>query len=438
MKPSNYNFFFPYEPDDSKLIAYNSFSNALALMEKEKHKIFTRFCENGENMNDDEFEGQLKAGHFLIEDDCNELDILRFRMLSARYNTDFLGLTIAPTADCNFRCAYCYEKDVIKPDYMSEEVQDKIIELVKSRAKVISHLSVTWYGGEPLMAVDVIERLSRKFIEICNENKITYSGNIVTNGYLLTKEIAKLLQELIINTMQITMDGGRETHDSRRPHADGSGTFDAILSNMAEAKEFLPTIGLRVNVDKENISSAKEISDILSEKGLSNKVSIYLGKIMDENDTYDGKKCFDMYEFSHEEFKHYLDVGADVMWRYPRSVSNVCGADSCSSHIIAADGRMYKCWADIGNHERCTGKLVDRITHKDNVFLSYMLFDPTTSNPCKNCNVLPVCMGGCPYKRLNEDTDKCGIHKFVLEKYLRIIARKLKLSKDLRTTEDET
>lgn len=45
MKPSRYNFFYPYKPDSNKHIAYNSFSNALALMETRQYDEY-RLIEN--------------------------------------------------------------------------------------------------------------------------------------------------------------------------------------------------------------------------------------------------------------------------------------------------------------------------------------------------------------------------------------------------------
>ena len=430
MKPSNYNFFFPYEADDDKVIAYNSFSNALALMEKDKHIIFDRFCKNGDAIEDEEFIGQLKMGSFLIDDDVNELERLRFRMLSSRYNTDYLSLTIAPTADCNFRCSYCYEKDVIKPDYMTEEVQNAIIAMVQNRAKTISHLHVTWYGGEPLMSIDAIENLSKEFIDICDENNITYNANIITNGYLLTEDNVKMLNNLKVTSMQVTIDGGREVHDVRRPFVDGSGTFDTIIQNLIDNKGILPPIGLRINIDKDNLSSAKEMHKILIDNELTEKVNIHLGKVVKGNEDYDELKCFNTCDFSREEFSYYTELGLDFMWRYPRSVSNVCAADSINSHIIGADGRLYKCWADIGNHERCVGSLKNDAKANDGVFLNYILFDPTVDNMCSKCNLLPVCMGGCPYKRLNNEGDKCSVYMFVLEDYLAKIAYKMKIDVD--------
>ena len=46
MKASNYSFFFTYEADADKMIAYNSFSSTLALMDKKQYEIFNNFVQN--------------------------------------------------------------------------------------------------------------------------------------------------------------------------------------------------------------------------------------------------------------------------------------------------------------------------------------------------------------------------------------------------------
>ena len=68
----------------------------------------------------------LYKGGFIVDNDFDELKELELRLLHGRFSSNSLGLTLAPTSDCNFRCIYCYEKDVIKPTYMTEEVQDGV------------------------------------------------------------------------------------------------------------------------------------------------------------------------------------------------------------------------------------------------------------------------------------------------------------------------
>ncbi|MFC3746437.1 radical SAM protein [Paenibacillus sp. GCM10012306] len=430
MKASNYNFFFPYEEDTSKLIAYNSRSNALGLIEKDKHNMLVEFCENGVDIEDDQLIASLRKGLFLLDDDVNELDLIRFNMLNSRYSTTSLSFTIATTSDCNFRCSYCYEKDVIKPKYMSIETEDKIIDLLKSKASSISAFNTTWYGGEPLMGFHTIERLSKAFIAICEENKIEYSANMVTNGYFLTRDKVEKFEEFKISMLQVTLDGMAEMHDRRRPLANGEPTFNVIMNNLKENIDILPHVSLRINVDKNNLESGKNILDYLKEHKMEHRVVPYLGKISNDNNCYTSSECLTMYEFSKEDFNHHLSLQneVDILNSYPSLASCFCGADSMSSFIIGAEGTLYKCWCDIGDEERSFGNINDNQGVANKALLDYMMYDPTNSGSCSKCKLLPVCMGGCPFRRLANNNDKCSIYKFMLENYLTVITKRLKNS----------
>ncbi len=85
-----------------------------------------------------------------------------------------LRLTIMPTEDCNFRCGYCYEEH--KPGVMSESVQEAIIKYVRKNIHNYAELRVSWFGGEPLEAKEIIYRLSTKLLHICQAAKRKYSA----------------------------------------------------------------------------------------------------------------------------------------------------------------------------------------------------------------------------------------------------------------------
>lgn len=84
---------------------------------------------------------------------------------------------------------------------MSASVQDDVVALAgrmldASRTKDIH---VTWFGGEPLLAPDVIESLSGRLMALAEERGGRYEASIVTNGYLLTQDIADMLGRLKVN-----------------------------------------------------------------------------------------------------------------------------------------------------------------------------------------------------------------------------------------------
>ena len=101
------------------------------------------FCTKGTPL-PAELEADLKKGLFVVEDFVDELDVLRYRMLRERYGTDSLTFTLAPTNDCQFDCVYCYEKDALTNKYMTQEIQDKIVEVVK---KITAASFCSWENG---------------------------------------------------------------------------------------------------------------------------------------------------------------------------------------------------------------------------------------------------------------------------------------------------
>jgi uncharacterized protein len=395
-------------------------------MEKEKYVDFINFSTNKTNL-DETFIKQLKKGKFLIDDDVDELELLRQGMLISRYNTDYLGITIAPTLDCNFRCIYCYEKDSIKQSYMDSETQNRIVELLKEKVKTIQQFSVTWYGGEPLMALNVIENLSKQFIEICKENDVVYNAGMITNGYLLTRSSVEKLNELNVSFYQVTIDGKPEDHNVRRPLVGGKPTFERIMQNLKDNIDIIPPVSLRMNIDKNNLKSGSFITNYLSEHGLDEKVSPYLANTTNSNEAYDSPSCMSTEEFSDVDFEHDVAIGEkmNIRSKYPRLIHAYCGADSFASLVIDADGTLYKCWCDIGVDDRNIGNIKENGGIFNQAYLNYMSYDPTSDKMCGECKLLPICMGGCPFLRL-EKVDVCPIYKHKLENYLNTISETIK------------
>ena len=420
MKASNYNFFYQY--DDESYLAYNSRSNSLAVMTIDNYHKYEDFISTGKEIEDDELLSQLKQGLFLINDDIDELKILRFKMYKDRMNSSGLGLTIAPTSDCNFRCIYCYEKNSLRQKVMTNDIEDAILKFVEYVSDTIKYLNISWYGGEPLMRFDIVERLSNRLIKLCDEKQIEYSASIITNGYLLNSDILKRMKECKINSIQITLDGPKEVHDKRRVLVNGKGTFEKIFENLIECKEDLPIVNLRINVDQTNKDSINYIYDTLKEYDLIGKVIPYLGHVKASNGCYGEDKCVSCNEFSSltYDFQEYTNRGVRTF--YPILRTNSCGADSLYSFVIDSDGELYKCWDDIGIKDKSVGNILDN-SFINMTNINYMTIDPTLNSECSKCKYLPVCMGGCPVSFGKKEN--CTYFKYNLEKYLKHTANKL-------------
>lgn len=419
MKKSKYNIFVPYQSDENYVIAYNSFNNSIGLLENNVLEILdkNRFQELDESTIE-----SLKQGGFIIDDDFDEIAIIRDQLNQSKYCVNELILTIAPYSGCNFDCVYCYEKDNIKNTYMTSDVIDAIVENIQKQAKFLTHLEVTWYGGEPTMAINIIDELSEKILKICDENEISYRATMVTNGYLLDNDsIIYSLKQDRIKSLQITIDGDKKSHDSRRVMKNNMGTYDKIWSNILKYKNELPHINMRINVDKENMSSVTDILDFIYQNNLEELVHPYLGKLIDFG-CYNKEVCFNKKEFANEsvKFRSFLNL-CDL----PRTVQNACAATASNCFLIDSDGSLYKCWHEIGDIEYSFGNIIKDGFHNKGRAITYISKEPMDDPVCKACNLLPICMGGCcsEKKALKQD---CCEEKYSLSKKLNLFVDKSK------------
>ena len=423
-KLSKYNFTFPYPKKTNgkeQTVMYNTLTGAIALIEADKYEQYRQFAENGTPVSNEDLLKDLKLGGYVVDGDFDELSALKYKLQASRFGTTNLGLTIAPTSDCNFRCIYCYEKDSIKPVTMSEQTQDELIAFIKRYVPTIKGFRVSWYGGEPLLAIDIIEKLSDTFLKLCEEHKIQYSASMVTNGYLLTPEKVEKLHGLKVEDIQVTLDGAAEDHDRRRFLKGGLPTFDKIIENLCVSKDNLPKqVSIRINADRHNVDRVDNVVRILREKGLEGKVFPYLAMVENHNDAYNDNSCLHTNEFSQCEFDFITRNGLDIVDRTPRQIGNYCGADRCGSLVVNADGRLYKCWNEIGIEACSVGTLKDGIRQSPR-FFDYMLYDSTEDPKCRDCRFLPVCMGGCPNKRLQNLSSRCTQMKEGLERFMSVI-----------------
>ena len=422
LRVSDYNFIFPdFGADgDSSALVYNSRSGAMAVLDEKSFSVFNALKDGGQPIQDKELEeGFIHCG-FLIEDQINEKNELRLQMYRSRFASSQLALVIAPSMNCNFQCPYCFEKGNLHSRHMTDEVADKITEFVTEQASQLSHLEITWFGGEPLLDIPRIESLSNEFTRLCRKNNIEYKSDIVTNGYIYTPDTARLLKGCSISSVQITIDGAKETHDKRRFLQTGTGTFDTIIKNLKATKGILP-VALRINIDSTNMEETGEVLSLLKSEELEVFVKPYLGHVERYNDSCTGS-CLTKKQFSEYSFRFIQDIGRSIEKNFPEPKGNCCFADSSNAWVIDPFGDMYKCYLDIGDKTKKIYSLIEENDKPTKLLNDYMLFDPTTHPRCGTCKLLPLCMGGCPAMLLSEK-DSCAKFKHTLNEYITSCAR---------------
>lgn len=407
---------------DDNMYAYNALTGGFCKFDKETEQILktTNLCDN-ENINNlsklpQTIINGLKKGGFIINKNINEFALIKSRHLMSRYSAsgNALSLTILPTLACNFRCPYCFEADRgYKNISMGDDVINAILDFIDEKLKEKGVLQIAWFGGEPLLKFDVIEKLQTGILKIVEKKNLTFSASIITNGYLLSKEISDKLVALKVDFAQITLDGAQEEHDKSRVLQNGKPTFNKIVDNILSANENLE-ISVRVNVTKNNIDSMNGLMDYLVDAGFSKskKRSIYFAVVRDY-DCSNGmisSDCFVIKDFATEQAmlnKIAYQKGLNVKFKIKPKVLS-CGSLSIRSCVIEPNGDMQKCWETVGNKNSCIGNIFDKrlsVEHKNNLceWYSWTGFD---NGMCRECNILPLCMGGCPLHTLNDNITK--------------------------------
>ena len=248
--------------EEEGLILYNSYTGALIDFSKEEKEDVIGLLKSADTYPDTEVKKALKDNGFLIEENIDELKRAEF-LHQSMHRTDMLHLILMPTEACNFRCTYCYES--FTRGRMTDETISGVKALVREKAKTLNTLHISWFGGEPLLEIDLMEELSQEFQEIAKRHEIAYSADISTNGYFLNKEVFERLLAMDVRQYMITIDGVEAVHDSRRFLVGGGKTFSDIMENLKGASESLENfdISIRVNFDQDNLKETEELTDYL-------------------------------------------------------------------------------------------------------------------------------------------------------------------------------
>jgi uncharacterized protein len=321
---------------------------------------------------------------------------------------------------------------------MSHEVQDAVVKMVAKRIKNKRNLSVTWFGGEPMLALDVMENLTSRFRVLSQKFGFKYCASIVSNGYLLNRKNAERLKNLGIRDVQITLDGPPEIHNKRRPLLNGKGTFNRIVKNLKEIYDLLE-VTIRVNVDKSNLNETMKLLDCLEQEGLKRKLMVYFGHVWGYTEVCADitTSCFDREEFGKIEahLQWILYKRGFIGGKYPSVKRGFCTADSASGMVISPKGKVFKCWNDFGCKE--DEVVVYDLLNGSNVKMQenmsrWMNWDPFSKKDCVQCSLLPICMGGCPYLGLklgDENRGECVRWKYNLKEFLALYFYKVKMKR---------
>lgn len=222
-------------------------------------------------------------------------------------NESFLrNVTLQVTEDCNLACTYCYEKHKTKKK-MSKETAKIIIDLLfqmweDNNDPFINQntkgLVIDLIGGEGFLNIEVMDYICTYFIDECLKRHhpwLLYSKfSVSSNGTLYFQpEVQNFINKYQnFLSLNISIDGPREIHDSCRIYHDGRGTF--VDANAAEQDYMKQYPAMAIQTSKATIApeNLKDMNKIIHYFIDSGKKAIFANTVYEAEWTIEHAKLF--------------------------------------------------------------------------------------------------------------------------------------------------
>lgn len=416
-KPSRYNA--RATDEDGQMIVWNSLTGSISVFAADKAPVIERaLSQKGFAAPRKGLVAYLHERGYLIKAHVNEYRRTSLYVGKQHYRTDVLELILLASEDCNFRCVYCYEE--FKRGTMEPQVRQGVKNLIRNRISSLDGLSIRWFGGEPLYGMPAIDDIAPFAQSIAQENDISYSSTMTTNGYLLSPDVADRLIDWGCTGYQITLDGPPDDHNCKRPGRDGSKTFETIHENLKHLArtDHSFSVVLRSNFDRKNYPRYDEFLDLIKDDFAGDErfqlrfhaVGKWGGPNDADLDTCGHMESRDVRAKLMDLAKERgLNVGGSLALKGGLS-RQVCYAARPYNLLIGADGKIMKCTIalDMADHN-IVGRIEEDGTLDIDAEKMARWTEPNwqTDSECASCQMMPACQGNhCPLIKIqSEDED---------------------------------
>jgi MoaA/NifB/PqqE/SkfB family radical SAM enzyme len=167
-------------------------------------------------------------------------------------------VTLVATRRCNLACGYCNEYDHVSNPVPTETLLARVDRLAELGTSI-----VTISGGEPLLHPDldaVVAHIRRRGM----------IATVITNGYPLTQQWVRRLNEAGLDYLQISIDNVKPDAVSQKSLT----RLDRKLVLLAERANFTVNVNLVVGAGFENPEEALVVADRARQLGFSPTIGV--------------------------------------------------------------------------------------------------------------------------------------------------------------------
>ncbi len=456
MQPSRFNVRVPLE--SGELFVMNMLSDAQLVVSPDVAALLDRL-ESGSDVHAlapherDALATLAEQGFVVASRDAERATVER-HFDAHREDSSQLRVTVLTTLQCNFACDYCYQGDHgpggPRLPRMSLRTADAVVDWIGRELDRIrpSRLVITFFGGEPLLNIPAVLRISHRASEAARTRGVAILLNVITNGLQLTPELVDELLPLGLNGVKVTLDGDRETHDRVRPLRGGQPTFDRIIENIRLVAGKV-RVAIGGNFDVSTASRYPALLDFLKSQDFAPRLSRVSfkpvikpaqppvpagmipitpvgadrkplnGSCMSAAGASAGSVC-DSCHFVDDQMSFLREETARRGFDTPDGLHmGPCELYRRHSHTIGPDGSLYACPGFTGDNALSVGHIEGRSGPREaEAAARFATLAPWRH--CGDCSFVPVCGGGCAVAAHTELGDMAApsCHKHAFESAL--------------------
>lgn len=340
----------------------------------------------------------------LFTEDIFQTEILDFK----KRKTVVKALCLNVSHDCNLACKYCFAG---QGEYhgdralMSYEVGKQALDFLVANSGSRKNLEVDFFGGEPLMNLDVVKQLVEYGRSIEKEKGKNFRFTLTTNGVLLDDDFVEYANKELKNVV-LSIDGRKEVNDRMRPTRNGKGSYDIIMPKFKEfAKKRQGEYYIRGTFTHNNLDFCDDVVNFIEEgfKEISMEPVVAAPEepyAIREEDVPVIKEQYDKLakilvdrakEGKPVNFFHFnIDLAGG-----PCVYKRLSGCGSGTEYLAVTPwGDLYPCHQFVGQEDFKLGDVWHGIDN-EKVVEEFKCNNVYAKDKCKNCFARFYCSGGC-------------------------------------------
>ena len=179
------------------------------------------------------------TGRTIFVEDTTVADAIREDGDRSSLEAGLKAMCLDVAHDCNLACSYCFASTGNfggRPHLMSPEAGRASVDFLIAESRGRKYLDVDFFGGEPLMAFDVVKDVVHYARKQGGEHGKEFRFTLTTNCTLLDDDKMAFLNRENVSLI-LSVDGRPEVHDIHRRFRDGRPSHSLVVERAKRAAD---------------------------------------------------------------------------------------------------------------------------------------------------------------------------------------------------------